>query len=586
MARRFWLVALPLITSVSAAADWRVLRDPHVTLYTQAGDESSRELFSRFAQLRLFFLGQKIVPTRALPPLRALLFASEKEYAPYRFAAWSDAYYAASGSRYYIVLPDSGPNVATMAAHEYAHFVLGASGLRLPLWLSEGVAEVFATVRIGERGGSVVADSFKHHARLRRRPWLPLTVLTGIQPDAPELAPRDAREIFYAESWALASMLILSDTYGPAFPRFREALNAGQSSEAALLSVYSTTLDDVARDLDAWVRRPSRPIVHLAAAPVETTSVETTLVSEREMQLLLADVFASGGELDRSEAMYLSAVHEVPQSADAWAALGTISLRRGKNDEARDRWRRAIALGINDPDICYRFAALASWAGESADAIRPALERAIQLRPDFDDAHFLLAMIERNSGRYAGAVTQLRAMRSITPQRAYAYWSALADAYTELGQREEAVTAARQAAESATTPDERAHASTLGYIARTDMVVQIAIDPGGATRMITTRIPHGTEGWNPFVEPGDDLRHVRGKLREIECGDVTRFRVSTPQGLLTLAMPDPSRVEMRNAPLEFTCGEQPGNDVAVDYAAKRDYNSAGLIRGMDFAPAR
>jgi tetratricopeptide (TPR) repeat protein len=261
-------------------------------------------------------------------------------------------------------------------------------------------------------------------------------------------------------------------------------------------------------------------------------------------------------------------------------------MRRDQRDEARERWQRAIALGVHDPDICYRFAALASWAGEDASRTRPALERAIQLRPDFDDARFLLAMIEKNAGNFERAVGQLTAMRSVSPQRAYSYWSSLADGLIEMGHREEAVAAARHAADNAKTPDERAHAAALGYIARTDMAVQFERGSDGTTRMVTTRIPHGTENWNPFVESGDDLRSVRGKLREIECGDVTRFRFATSQGALTLTLPDPSRVEMRSAPPEFTCGEQSGYDVTVEYAAKRDPKSAGVIRGMNFESPR
>ena len=585
MARWSWL-ALLLVGTVPLRAEWRVFRDPHVTLYTQAGDESSRTLLSQLAQLRAFFLEQDVVAARELPPLIVVLFRSEADYQPYRLKHVSDAYYAGSGSQHYVVLPDLNPRLGTMTAHEYAHFALGANRTRLPLWLNEGLAELFATVSIGEHASGLGADAPQHLETLRRRAWLPLGELMAMSETADALQKRDGSELFYAQSWALVGMLAMSDAYGPRFARLRIAFSANESSEDALREVYGVSMAKLTSDLEDWVRQPKRPTLRFAGVPAATVLLDASAVSEGQMQMQLADVFAAAGELDRAEAMYQAALNAASDTADAWAALGTVSLRRGNNTEARQRWERAIELGTNDADICYRFAALASWAGEKPEIIRPALERAVLLRSDFDDAHFLLAMIEKNGGHYDRAVSQLRAMRAISPERAYSYWSSLADALTELGQREEAVVAARHAAENAGTPDERAHAAALGYIARTDMAVQFERDKDGAARMVTTRIPHGTANWNPFVEAGDDLRHVRGRLREIDCGEITRFRIATPQGLLTLAMPDPSRVEMRNAPPDFACGEQSGGDVIIDFAAKRDAKSAGVIRGMDFAPAQ
>ena len=47
---------------------------------------------------------------------------------------------------------------------------------------------------------------------------------------------------------------------------------------------------------------------------------------------------------------------------------------------------------------------------------------------------------------------------------------------------------------------------------------------------------------------------------------------STARGALTLAVPDPSRVQIRNGggvEFEFTCGPQTGRKVMVEYAPER-----------------
>ncbi len=119
---------------------------------------------------------------------------------------------------------------------------------------------------------------------------------------------------------------------------------------------------------------------------------------------------------------------------------------------------------------------------------------------------------------------------------------------------------------------------------QTDLAVEFSRDANGRAQMVTTRIPHNASTWNPFIEPGDDIRRVQGTLREIECSDKgMRIMVDTTGGVLTLAIPDPSHVQMRNAPAEFTCGPQPASPVTAEYAAtKARENGDGVVRGLEF----
>jgi hypothetical protein len=117
------------------------------------------------------------------------------------------------------------------------------------------------------------------------------------------------------------------------------------------------------------------------------------------------------------------------------------------------------------------------------------------------------------------------------------------------------------------------------------VAVQFTMDTDGRVELETTRVPHRTNDWNPFIEPGDKMRHVEGALREIDCsGTSTKFVIDTGAETVRLAIADPGHVQMRNAPAEFTCGVQKAAKVAVDYAvssasgAKTD----GLVRGVEF----
>jgi hypothetical protein len=176
-------------------------------------------------------------------------------------------------------------------------------------------------------------------------------------------------------------------------------------------------------------------------------------------------------------------------------------------------------------------------------------------------------------------------MRNVAPARAYNYWIAMADSLIQLDRREEAENASKKAMQNAATASQRAYALQLLHIAGTDFAVQFTNGENGRVELATTRVPHKTADWNPFIEPGDKISHVEGSLREIDCsGVMTRFLVDTSAGTVTLAIPDPSHVQMRNAPSEFTCGPQQAAKVAVDYAvsATPGAKADGVVRGVQF----
>jgi hypothetical protein len=145
--------------------------------------------------------------------------------------------------------------------------------------------------------------------------------------------------------------------------------------------------------------------------------------------------------------------------------------------------------------------------------------------------------------------------------------------------------AAGRAIAAATTETERSHARELAWIAQTNLTVQFTRDADGTLRLTTTRVPYNQQHWNPFVERSDRLQTVEARFRFIDCDrGKLQLRFETPSGLLTLDMPDPSHVQIRNGPSEFNCGEQqPPAEVSVEYAAQsRAAGTDGVLRGLEF----
>jgi tetratricopeptide (TPR) repeat protein len=564
-----------------AASSWRLTRSEHFEVYSQGSDENAHAALIWFEQLRAFFLDQTGLSLDQLGPVRVIGFGSEKEYEPYRLRS-SDAFYIGTEVRDYIVMPALGADEFRVAAHEYAHLILHASGLRYPPWLQEGLADLFSTVRVSERESVLGGELAGRAQTLRRRSWTPLSELLSSE-KAPLGTDRAAAELFYAQSWALAGMVFLSPEYGPKFRDLVNALSFGQPSLEAFQKIYGKSAEELTRDLRAWVDRRGAVPVRLPGIAALHVEVRVSDVPEPASRALMAELLFAMGQLDRAEAMFRELAREAPGSADIAAALGAIAIRKGDHEGARREWKRAIENGVTDASLCYRYAALAGMAGLPDAEVRPALARAVELKPDFDDARYMLALLEKNAGHNDIAAAHLRSIRNVPPARAFNYWSVLADALVELGRRDEAITAAHEAARYAANPAEQARANQIVYFAQTDLAVQFARDSDGRTHMVTTRVPHETKDFNPFVEAGDDVRKVNGTLREIDCsGKFTRFVVETAGARLKLAIEDPSRVLMRNAPAEFVCGRQEASKVVVEYAVSKRSDADGLIRGVEF----
>ncbi len=578
-----WFPILVALSIPATASDlsWRLTRSDHFEIYAQSSDRRARAMLLWFEQLRAFFSGlsrgdqQGGWKPGASQPVRVILFASEREYQPYRLRPTADAYYVGAGSQDTIVVGTDDPARFGQAAHEYAHLILRASGGQLAPWLKEGLAEFFATLHFTGRSPELGGALPGRLRTLQARTWMPLAALLSLSEESQERQERSAADLFYAQSWALTEMLVLSPKYASGF--------------RPILAAPALDIEAATRDLHAWVNQPKIPSIQLPEVIAPPVTVQVSEVSPVASRLLLAQVLLAAGEFDRAEARFLALALDLPKdapdSADVSAALGAIALHQGDSEAARRNWKRAIDQGVTDATLCYRYANLADAAGLPASDIRPALERAIALRPDFDDAHYRLALLEKNAGHYEEALREFHAMRTVPDTRAFAYWLALADTFNELGRRDEAQSAAQHAGEHAANDHERARAMQQAYIAQTDLGVQFARDGAGRLQLVTTRTPHQQANWNPFIEPADHIQRVQGTLRDIDCGDVTTIHVEAAGKLLTLAIPDLQHVQMRHAPPEFVCGPQPtATAIVVDYAQAPNGAVIGIVRGMEFSP--
>ncbi len=149
------LLALHLPLGSASSPHWTLCRSLHFEVYSQTGDRDGQSTLLWLERLRAFFLQAGITNAGAdlenKGPVRVILFKSTQDYAPFRPAAAADAFFLSGEARNYLVLPAPGSQEFATVAHEYGHLVMHSMGVHLPVWLAEGIAEFFSTVRITER---------------------------------------------------------------------------------------------------------------------------------------------------------------------------------------------------------------------------------------------------------------------------------------------------------------------------------------------------------------------------------------------------------------------------------------------------
>ena len=202
---RRWAV-LVLLLGVSPcypAPQWIKVTTPNFEMFTSAGEGAAKRTLQDFEQIRSFFI--EVTKANRPPPLpvRIIAFRSRKEFEPYQARETSAAYYLAGHDRDYIVMGKIGADTRPIAIHEYIHLLMRHTGLKLPVWLNEGFADLYSTLK-PYAGKILVGELLPGRFQLlQRTKWLPLETLTGVNHDSAHYNEKDRAGLFYAQSWAL-----------------------------------------------------------------------------------------------------------------------------------------------------------------------------------------------------------------------------------------------------------------------------------------------------------------------------------------------------------------------------------------------
>lgn len=462
-----FLAGLFSVAPVRAQEPWTRVATKNFEMYTTDDAAHATAALEAFERVRSFFLQSD--QATSVPPgqVKIVAFRSEAEYAQYRLNPGAFAYFLHNYKGDYIVMRDINPEHFPAVIHEYTHLVIQHSGWKLPLWMNEGVAEVYSSLQV--QGNQMVLGKLPvgRMNDLRRGEMLSLPALMAVDHSSPYYQQRDKMRLFYAEAWALSHMLMLSPEYKSKLLEFVAAISAGKTGAECFEQIYGKTLEQVQGDLVASlnVAAQQTELLNVKAAGGDVQPVFSPL-SNFDRDLTLADLLSASTRtagVARTILLELSA--EQPKNADVEESLGYLAWQRGDEREAQVHFRRAFQNGSDDPVMLCEYASLveASEQGDiqEGDAARAALLKALAIRPDYTDARLQFALMEFRAGRYQAASTNFSQIKTVKPEQAYCFYSALAFTQFKLGRTEEARAAATSAQHFANSPQRQERCLSL-----------------------------------------------------------------------------------------------------------------------------
>jgi tetratricopeptide (TPR) repeat protein len=298
--------------------------------------------------------------------------------------------------------------------HEYAHVLLRHNAKVWPLWLSEGVADIYSTFETSAFTVRIARPIEPYLRLLRRRPFLPLEELFAVTHRSPHYNESNRQGMFYAQSWLLTHYLMAGGTvaYRARFEQFARLLYEGQSPEQAFTNALQTSLPAMESKLRQYLDGGQfEPIqwmlpVNLSSAKAMSTRVLTPV----EIHFRLGNQLLEINRLDAAEFHFKEALKLAPASALPYEGLGFLAAARQKPSESASLLEHALSRGSTNFLTFYIYARevyelTADPRGryrriprEKAGKIQADLQRAIRLMPDFAPSHQLLGFFHLAQG--------------------------------------------------------------------------------------------------------------------------------------------------------------------------------------------
>lgn len=601
MLRKLLVFGLILSQAAAFAADrWIRMQGAGFELISTASEGRARETLREFERVASFFEQALDRPVRPDVPLRIVLLRGEKEFQQYNPGEVAAAYYAPGPDRDYIVMYPSGEQNRRTAIHEFVHLLVKHSGAKdWPVWLNEGVAELYSTMRpIGNKiqvGGLIEG----HMIAFRTEKPIPLRDMLAAGHNSPLYNNKRHAGMFYAQSWALTHMLQLQPDYRGGFGKMLQLITEKHDSATAIEAALGKPIARVQKDLDAYMRGDSFLGANFDIKITSKADVAVDTPGAIDIAVTRAALLGIAHQSDAAFALLDAEIAKTPNDPALHSAKGFLHYRTAKFDLARESFRQAYTLGTDNARVLQDLAKMSTR--DDPETTIGAVQRLIASGEPGLDIRLLLADAYLRQKKFGAAHSTLANIKKVTKDDAFHLFRIRAQAEDGLNQPG-ALETAKRAQQFAPDNHRDFIDRYVQYLEQKrdfasrqqafELRQQPAPDVVPQARASFDQQPAEEQAGVHRSPQGKQLLRARGKFTELVCrGDqaVVVIRLG-PQSFMRLVILDPNRLITSDngvsKALDFTCGAQKGRDVVAwfDDAQHKESNSAGSLWELHLQP--
>ena len=419
------VLAWAALTTAGQSADdalvnqhWFEARTTHFRIYSCGSTQAVASLATRLEQFHDAYSLLAGAQAVASPPIIAVAFpdyAAMKPFLPLYQGQPENlaAFFIRGNDENLIVLHLAGSVDDSLQRifHEYSHLLMRHNAPYWPMWLNEGMAEIYAPFEVVGPFRTRIGKPLEHHVELLSvTPLMPLRQLFAVTRDSPEYNERKHQGIFYAESWLLAHYLMLggNPALQAGFRQLTPLLRQGQSTEQAFTNALHTSLPAMEAQLRRYVAQGKfQPMELNVSANLEARRYTYYRgIAPAEVCFRLGDELLRIGRPEAAEPYFLQAEKLAPASPLPYEGLGLLAATRGQHEQAVRFLKQAMQRGQISFLAHYVYAQeqyvltspspehFSRLGQEQAAEIRAELQKSLALMPDFAPAHDLLGFFE------------------------------------------------------------------------------------------------------------------------------------------------------------------------------------------------
>ncbi len=353
-----FILFLSFAVAGPARAEWREASSDH---FVVVADDSEKDLREFTAELERYHAAMGLVATKLeeqpSPSNRVTIYVVRSDRDVRKLLGEGSDRVAG------FYLPRAGGSVAfvprienrsgeldesmLILLHEYAHhFLISSSGFPMPLWMSEGAAEFFASAKFDKDGGVSMGRPAEHRA-------YELFNDGGLKAEAILTATEGATEsdrefgAFYGKSWLLYHYLIFSKERAGQLKTYGSALRSGKGLHEAAVDAFGD-LDILEKDMNSYLRQRRMSLFNVSGEALKTGPVAVRTLSQGEADMVPVKIRSKRG-VDREQALDLltdarQIAGRYPKNAAVQSALSEAEYDAGNDAEAIAAADAALAI--------------------------------------------------------------------------------------------------------------------------------------------------------------------------------------------------------------------------------------------------